>query len=129
MPSISEIKKEYDEILNKLSDPELISDWEKFEEFSKKKAFLEKIIEKEKEIKDVKNQIEENRAILKANEDPEFSSLAQEELNSLLIRQKNLEDWLENELNPKEEVFEETDGIKKNSTIIVEMARVIRIRI
>ncbi len=121
MPSISEIKKEYDEILNKLSDPELISDWEKFEEFSKKKAFLEKIIEKEKEIKDVKNQIEENRAILKANEDPEFSSLAQEELNSLLIRQKNLEDWLENELNPKEEVFEETDGIKKNSTIIVEI--------
>ncbi len=118
MPSISELKKEYDEILNKLSDPELISDWEKFEEFSKRKTFLEKIIEKEKEIKEIKNQIEENRAILSAKEDPEFSSLAQEELNSLLIKQKNLEAWLENELNPEEEASGET---KKNNTIIVEI--------
>ena len=121
MLSISEIKKEYDEILNKLSDPELISDWEKFEEFSKRKTFLEKIIEKEREIKDVKNQIEENRTILKANEDPEFCSLAQEELNSLLIRQKNLESWLENELNPKEEASEKTGEKKQNNTIIVEI--------
>ncbi|MCK5044770.1 peptide chain release factor 1 [Candidatus Parcubacteria bacterium] len=120
MPSVSELKKEYQEILNKLSDPELISDWEKFEELSKRKTSLEKTIEKEKEIEDIKNQIEENRAILSANEDAEFSSLAQEELNSLLIKQKNMETELEKELNPEESV-EEVSPEKQNNTIIMEI--------
>ena len=120
MPSVSELKKEYQEILNKLSDPELISDWEKFEELSKRKTSLEKTIEKEKEIEDIKNQIEENRAILSANEDAEFSSLAQEELNSLLIKQKNMETELEKELNPEESVGEASPE-KQNNTIIMEI--------
>jgi len=30
-------KEEYDQILNQLSDPELISDWEKFEALNRKK--------------------------------------------------------------------------------------------
>ena len=44
-------RQEYDKILNQLSDPELISDWEKFESLNKRKSYLEKLIEKETEIK------------------------------------------------------------------------------
>jgi len=36
------IQKEYNELLEKLSDPELVSNWEKMEELSKKKSYLEK---------------------------------------------------------------------------------------
>ena len=61
MEDLKKIKEEYSDLLNQLSDPELISNWEKFEELTKKKIHLEKIIEKDKEIKELKNKIEENK--------------------------------------------------------------------
>lgn len=113
MGSIADVKKEYEEILNKLSDPELLSNWDKFEELSKRKTFLEKTIEKEEELENIKKRIEENRAILNANEDPEFSNLAQEELDFLLIKQKTLRD----QINPSEKKSEK----EESKTTIVEI--------
>jgi peptide chain release factor 1 len=84
------IKKEYKEILNQLSDPELISDWEKFEELSKRKSFLEKILGKEKEIEELKNKIEENKLIISAKEDKELISLADSEIIQLQEKEKVL---------------------------------------
>ncbi len=107
----NEIKKEYEKLLNQLSDPELISDWKKFEKLSKRKKDLEKIIEKGKVIKEIKNQIEENKTILKTEEDKELTSLAeteigqlQEEESRLQREKKELEDLLENG-NPLSESY------------------------
>ena len=58
MPEIEAIKKEYEEILQKLSDPGLISDWKKLEVITKKKIFLEKIITKQEELRETKSKIE-----------------------------------------------------------------------
>ncbi len=84
-------KEEYDQILNQLSDPELISDWEKFEALNRKKTYLEKVIEKEDEIKSITNQIEENRLISISEEDPELLSLAEVEIDQLKLRKELLE--------------------------------------
>lgn len=94
MAGTDEIKKEYGELLKQLSDPELLSDFPKFEELKKRKDFLEKIIAKNKEIEEVKNRIKENQAIISANEEPEFVSLAQGELNQLIEKQNDLEEEL-----------------------------------
>ncbi len=128
--NIEGIKKEYDKLLEQLSDPELISDSEKgdepkgsssptellkeakvkmktkssspfadarvLEELLKKKCWLEKIIEKAKEIDEIKNKIEENESIITAKEDGELSSLAETETSQLKERQKLLEKELEN---------------------------------
>jgi peptide chain release factor 1 len=110
MPGFEEVKKEYDELLNQLSDPELISNWDKFEELNKRKLFLEKIIEKEKEIKDLRSRIEENNEIIKSNEDVELYSLAATEIGQLKERETRLEEELkkllilgeEEESSPKE---------------------------
>ena len=129
MPEIKAIKKEYEEILQKFSDPRLISDWNKvdeprsssptsslervrksgssfdfanarvFKELLKRKNFLEKIITKQEELRETKSKIEENKAILSTKEDPELVSLAQEELPSLLKQQKVLEKELKSLLN------------------------------
>ncbi|MDP2966892.1 MAG: peptide chain release factor 1 [bacterium] len=96
MVDIEVIKKEYEKILSQLSNPELISNWPAFEELTKRKSFLEKIIEKEKEIEDLKNKIEENKEILKSHEDKELSSLAETEIVQLSKKLKNLEEELEN---------------------------------
>jgi len=90
MPDVEIIKKEYDEILNQLSSPELISDWGKFEELSKKKKALEKIIERQKAIDELKNQIKENEAILKTEQEPELVSLAEGDIKNLREKEKIL---------------------------------------
>jgi peptide chain release factor 1 len=98
-------KAEYDRLIVKLSDPELISDWEKFEELSKKKAFLEKIVEKAAEIREIEGKIEENRSIMATDEDSELTSLAQTEAIQLKERlaslQKDLDGLVANERKPK----------------------------
>lgn len=117
MPDIESIKKEYEDILNQLSDPELISDYDKFQALSQRKNFLEKIIEKDKEIQEIKNKIEENKAILSAQEDAELFSLAQEELISFREKQKSLE----KELTVSLEASLAPAGRENSSTVIVEI--------
>ena len=92
---IEAIKREYNQLLEELTSPELISDWEKFEELSKKKRELEKIIEKLKEAEEIEKQIQENKVILGSGEDSELSSLAEEELASLQQRKIKQEAELE----------------------------------
>ena len=96
MANIEEIKKEYEELLDQLSDPELISDWEKFEKLSKKKKKLERIIEKQKTIEEIEKQIEESKAML--NTEDELSSLAETEIIQLKEKEKNLKKELKNSL-------------------------------
>jgi len=97
-------KEEYGQILNQLSDPELISDWEKFETLNRKKNHLEKLIEKEDEIKTLANQIEENRLISLSEEDSELMSLAEVEIDQLVTRkeiiEKELSDLIKAESRP-----------------------------
>lgn len=101
--NLGTFKKEYEEILNQLSDPELISDWPKFEELTERKKFLEKIIEKEKEVEDLKNKIEENKEILKSREDSELFSLAETEIVQLKEKQIILEEELKSLFSPHNE--------------------------
>ncbi|MDD2697063.1 MAG: peptide chain release factor 1 [Candidatus Pacebacteria bacterium] len=103
MLDVEGAKKEYDELLNQLSDPELISNWEKFEELTKRKAFLEKIIATEKEITDLKNRIEENKTILKSEADRELVSLAETETAQMNEKLKKLEEELKKLLTEEEE--------------------------
>jgi len=99
MVDIGSIKKEYDQLLNQLSDPELVSDWERFEELNKRRGALEKILEKAKEIDEIKLKIEENVAILGSQEGQELSSLAQTEILQLTEKKKSIEQELEKILN------------------------------
>ncbi len=116
MPSIKEIEKEYKEIINQLSDPELVSDWpasnssgsasagwEKFEDLSRRKKELDEIIEKNKELKEIEKRITENKTILSAPEDLELGSLAEEELIQLQEEKAKLEKELEDLLKGSDE--------------------------
>lgn len=90
MAQIEEIKKEYEEIIQELSSPEVISDWGKFEELSKKKKELDKIINKNKEIEEIEQRIKENQTIIKGGEDPDLTTLAETETIELQEKEKEL---------------------------------------
>ena len=147
MADPEKIKEEYKELLNQLSDPELILNWEKgdehkdssssfagartgkedksssssfagartLEELLKRKNFLEKIIEKEKEIEELKRRIEENKEILKSQEDQELYSLAETETSQLKEKEGTTQDELKKLLAG--------DGEEKNAAkaVIVEI--------
>jgi len=102
MADLGKIKKEYSDLLNQLSDPELISDWEKFEELTKKKISLEKIIDKQNELEEIINRIEENRSILNSQEDKELASLAETEIVQLKAKQTNTEEEIKKLLSEEE---------------------------
>ena len=116
MPEIESVKKEYNETLQQLADPGLISDWQKFEELTKRKNYLEKILNKEKEVRDLEDKIEENKDFLKAGQDQELFSLAEGEIIQLAEKKKTLEEELKKLLaEPREE---KKDNIK---AILVEI--------
>lgn len=117
MADISDIKREYQDLLLQLSDPELISDWEKFERLTKKKNHLEKIFQKEEEIAEIKNRLAENQSIISAKEDSELISLAESENIQLQEKEKILEKQLENLLN-NEESKSQQSNTSPNSAII-----------
>jgi len=114
MSFLDKIKKEYGELLNQLSNPELVSDWEKFEELSKRKKDLDKIIDKNKEIEEIDKRILENKIILNSPDDEELGSLA--EMESIQLREKKKE--VEKELK---EMLRGGSDIKRSMSAIIEI--------
>ena len=100
---LEKIKQEYKEISEKLTDPELISRWDEFQELSRRRGALEKIVEKAEELEEIKERIAENNQMIASQED-ELGALAQEELDSLLKKketgEKELKELLEEESKP-----------------------------
>ena len=96
MPDLKKIQQEYQIILKKISNPDLLSNWEKFEELSKKKAYFEKIIAKDNELQEIKKKIEEDKAILEAKEDFSLTSLAEGELSALYDQEARIKKELDN---------------------------------
>ena len=98
---IDPLKKEYEELLAKLTSPELASDWEKFEKLTRRKEYLEKIIEKQKDVDLIHHQIEENKAILKGGEEMDLMTLAEGEIPQLQEKEKIAQSELESLLKGK----------------------------
>lgn len=93
MLEIEDLKKEYDEIISQLSDPELVSDWNKFEELSKRKKALDKIMEKQKVIEEIEKEIKESKAII-SSEESELANLAEAEIADLQEKERQLNEEL-----------------------------------
>ncbi len=120
LDQLDKIKKEYEEVLEQLAHLEIISDREKIDELLQNKKFLEKIIEKDKEISNLKKTIEENKAIIKSQEDQDLSSLAEIEISQLNEKLKILEDEIENllVLRQKNQSHNKAENIK---AVIIEI--------
>ncbi|MDA1337165.1 MAG: peptide chain release factor 1 [bacterium] len=96
--NFEELKKEYQTLLLELQDPELISDYQRFDELSKRKTKLEKILTKQEELEHLKAQIMENQEMLGAEDQPELLSLAEAETKTLqeklTVAKKELENLI-----------------------------------
>ncbi len=80
MSVLENIQKEYDELIEKLSHPEKITDWDVLGE---QKKMLEEIVLEKKNFETIKRKLEENENILSLNEDETLVEIAKEEQKEL----------------------------------------------
>jgi len=114
---ISLLKKEYEKILEEISNPDVLSDWERFEDLSRRKKKLKTIIEKEEEVSKLAREEEENKNILSTENDPELISLAESELS--VVKEKRTA--LEEELKKLIDTLNQEDVSERKGSVIVEI--------
>ncbi|HZK43037.1 MAG TPA: peptide chain release factor 1 [Syntrophomonadaceae bacterium] len=80
---LEKLKERYDELTELLSQPEIISDQNKFQEYAKEHADLVDIVNKYLEHKSVQIQIKDSKEMLEEEEDEEFCQMLRDELEDL----------------------------------------------
>lgn len=88
---LEDVEKRYIELTNKISDPEVISRQNEWREFMKEHAEIEPIVEKFREYKKTKKEIEDAKEMLS---DPDLKDLAEQEM----LEKKELLPKIEEEL-------------------------------
>ncbi|SHG93466.1 bacterial peptide chain release factor 1 (bRF-1) [Thermosyntropha lipolytica DSM 11003] len=99
---LAKLEDKYEELTHLLSQPEVIADQSKFQKYAKAHAELEEIVTKFREYKEVLKGLEDTRAMLEEEKDPEFREMLLEERSVLSERQKKLEHELKVLLLPKD---------------------------
>ncbi len=113
MTILEKIQKEYDDLMEKLSHPEKITEWESLGE--QKKA-LEEIVNEKEKYEDIKRKISENEEIVTQQKDDELTKMAREEQKELLEEKEESIKNLKRLIGRKEGA--QDDMIQKGSAII-----------
>jgi peptide chain release factor 1 len=96
---VNDIETRYNELQNELSQPDVVSDLDRYKALSEEMKKLTPIYEKAMEYKNTLNTIEESKELLK---DEELKELAKEELKSAQDKLENVEEELKVLLIPKD---------------------------
>ncbi len=119
---IAHLRAEYATLLEELSNPDVASDRQRFQDLAKRKSVLEKIVKRAEELEGVAQRIEENKQILAAQEDRDLAVLAEQELKNLSNRQTEIEQELQQlsqgEHEPKSIIMEIRPGTGGNEAAL-----------
>lgn len=97
---LDEVEKRYDELTKLISDPDVISDQQTWQKYMKQRAHMEDVVEKYKEYKKTKEQMDQDQELF---DDPEMKSIAEDEFYKLKEKLEKIEDELKISLLPKDE--------------------------
>jgi peptide chain release factor 1 len=99
---LNQIEARYDELTRALASPEVISDSSKYQKTAKAHSELSEIVDKYREYKDLQRGIEESKAMVAEESDPDLRQYAQEELIRLEERVAQTEGDLKILLIPRD---------------------------
>ena len=99
---LQSIEDRYEELSRLLSDPQVIADQAQYQKHAKAHADLTEIVTVFREYKKVKQEIEDTKAILSEEDDPELKEMARLELDELEGKIPQLEKQLKILLLPKD---------------------------
>lgn len=99
---LEQIEKKFEELSKAMSDPEIVSDRQKYKENAKRFAEIEEIVNTFREYKKVKKEWQQAKDLSRNEKDPELKKLADEEVGELSKRLEKLEAELKISLIPKD---------------------------
>jgi len=102
LDKLEQIKAKYEELGRLMSNPEVISDSEQLQKYARAHAALEDIVTTYNNYLRVKDELEEDRAMLEEEKDPEFNDFLKTEIERLTLEKKELEKQLKILLLPKD---------------------------
>ncbi len=99
---LEQIEAKYNELTNALASPEIVGDSAKYQKTAKAHSELAPVVEKYREFKDLKKGVEDSRAMIAEESDPEMKAYAQDELSQLEQRIAAVQEELKILLIPKD---------------------------
>lgn len=102
LQKLEAIKIRFEEIGQKIVDPDIIADMDRYVKLNKEYKDLEEIVKVYKSYKNVIDNIASSKEILAETKDPEMKEMAQMELDELLPRKEELDEEIKFLLIPKD---------------------------
>lgn len=99
---LNDILKTFEELGNKLADPEVLQDYSLVTNISKKRKSLERSVEKYNLYNKLEKEVKDNKELIKTESDEELKEMAQEEIKNAESQLTPLEDELQILLLPKD---------------------------
>lgn len=99
---LEQMIKRFEEMTQKLSDPNVIADNKLFQKLSKERSDLVELVETYNQYKEVQKNIRENKEIVEKEKDPDIQEMAREELPGMEEKRGKLEEQLKVLLLPKD---------------------------
>jgi peptide chain release factor 1 len=102
LDKLNKVEERYEELTRLMADPEVASDYERVAEYAKERAELEDVVSAYRTYKHAMEELEETRALLAEDSDPELQELAEAEVARLESQLEELESQLRQLLLPKD---------------------------
>jgi peptide chain release factor 1 len=97
-----QILQKFEDLTQQLTDETVLKDPKKYKETAKSRANLEEVVHAIRRLEKVANDIEEDRAVVEADDDPELTEMAQNEIIELEKEKVELEEKIKILLVPKD---------------------------
>jgi peptide chain release factor 1 len=102
LDKLAAIKRRWEEVEQKLSDPKIIGDMKEFKKFNKEYKDLTEVVNAYHDYKKVVENIEFNKGILANEKDDEMREMAKMDLDELVPQKEQMEDAIRQMLVPKD---------------------------
>ena len=102
LQKLEAIKIRFDEVSQKIVDPEIIADMDRYVKLNKEYKDLEEIVKVYKDYKNVIENIESSKEVLETDDDPDMKEMAKMELDELVPRKTELDEEIKFLLIPKD---------------------------
>ena len=103
---LRELETRYEELSGLLADPEISTDYQKYQKHAKARSEIEEIVLNFRKYKSILEGISETKSLIAEETSPEMQALAREELDGLEKQRSEYEDLLQKMLIPKDPLDE-----------------------
>ncbi len=102
LEQLEAINERFNEVAQQMTQPEIVSDMNKYKTISKEYKDLEKIVIKYKEYQNILSNIDSAKEVIATEKDEDFRDMAKGELDELLPQKEAMEAFLKEMLIPKD---------------------------